>query len=175
MTRQTIAINLNAKKLLPNLLWVLKAKSTDANRYVLKYLNIDDMGYCCTDGRRLHLCKDKTNLPQGLENGLYEVAVTKDLIIFNPQEGHFPEYKKFIQENKEEKHKLNLYKPTNADLSIAIAEIVIKFSKCINIDFLKDMSGYAWSVSGETEPEKPLQLNNEELLAIIMPLRMETK
>ena len=88
-TRKTVTLNINIKKYLPSLVWVLRARSTDNSRHVLKHLNIDDNGYCCTDGRRLHLCKDKSTLPAGLTNGLYDVIIAKDMIYLIRQRASF--------------------------------------------------------------------------------------
>ena len=93
-TRQTVTLNIDAKKLMPDLLWALKARSTDANRYTLNYINIDENGIIATDGRRLHIAglyANKKFLPNGLEYGLYQVNVCKDIIVFIPQEGTFPD------------------------------------------------------------------------------------
>lgn len=174
MERKTITLNLNVKKILPDLLWVLKARSNDANRYVLKYLNIDDTGYCCTDSRRVHFCKSKENLPQGLENGLYDVIIAKDIIIFNPAEGTFPDYKSVIPADSEKVLKVHLLKPNMADLSIAIINIAIKTQESkagVNIEFVKDLSGYSWDVMGNGEG-KPIKCISDNLLAILMPLRI---
>lgn len=133
-SRKTVTINLNIKKFMPNILWVLKARSTDKNRYQLNCLNIDDTGYCCTDGKRLHLCKDKSNLPFGIENGLYNVIVAKDLIIFNPEDGNFPDYKNIIPVGLENKMDIDLYnKKDNHEFSAALIKIFKTFNTAINI------------------------------------------
>jgi len=94
--RKTVTLQINVKKLMPNLLWVLSARSKEESRYILNYLNIDKNGFCCTDGRRLHLCNDVTCLPNGLDHGLYQVNICKDIIMFIPQEGQFPTYESVI-------------------------------------------------------------------------------
>lgn len=175
MERKTVTLNLNAKKFLPSLLWVLKAKSTDKNRYMLQYLNIDDMGYCCTDGRRLHLCKDKANLPQGLENGLYEVIVTKDIIIFQPQEGTFPDYKAILPPDSDTKISMNI-QASMLELSVCLADITLKILNglnTVNIEFLKDLAGYTWDIHQVPAEGKAIKFTNNELLAIVMPLRLK--
>jgi hypothetical protein len=173
-TRKTVTLNINIKKYLPALVWVLRARSTDNNRYVLKNLNIDDNGYCCTDGRRLHLCRDKSTLPAGLANGLYDVIIAKDMLIFNPAEGQFPDYIKVIIEDGPEKIMINLEKPDNTRLSATLANITIKILKSlntINIDFIKDMAGYIWEVSGGASTIK-FTYKEKDLVGIVMPLKL---
>lgn len=172
--RKTVTLNLNAKKFLPNLLWVLKARSTDKNRYQLNYLNIDDMGYCCTDGRRLHLCKDKESLPNGLENGLYEVVIAKDLIVFQPQEGPFPEYQQIIPVDSDKKINMNIQNDSG-ELSVCLAKLTVKMFdglNTVNIDFLKDLAGYTWDIYGYGQG-KPVKFIDTNLLAIVMPINIK--
>ena len=171
--RKTVTLNINIKKYLPALVWVLRARSTDDNRHVLKHLNIDDNGYCCTDGRRLHLCKDKSTLPAGLTNGLYDVIIAKDMIIFNPAEGQFPDYMKIISESSgTEKILVNLEKPDSVILSCALAKITTKVLKglnTINIDFIKDMAGYVWEVSAPSATN--MKFEYKDLVGIVMSLK----
>lgn len=172
ITRKTITLNLNAKKYLPELLWVLKARSKDKNREPLKYLNIDDSGYACTDGRRLHFSSNRAGLPAGLENGLYDVIVAKDLIIFNPQEGIFPEYKTIIPKNIETP--LELYiNDDSQSISCALTSIscrVLQGLNSINYDYLKDLAGEKWIIHGS--PGMAIKFIAPGRLAVVMPLRL---
>ena len=147
--RQTVTLSINVKKFMPNLLWVLSARSTDDNRDVLKYLNIDNNGFCCTDGRRLHLCSDVTCLPNGLEHGLYQVNICKDVIVFIPKDGTFPDYKAVIFEPETEPITLNFdftkhdvgEKSSRYSTSIVKISQILNGESTVNIDFLKDMAG----------------------------------
>lgn len=171
-TRQTITLSLNAKKYLKELLWVLKARSADKNRGVLKYINIDDMGYVCTDGRRLHFNSNRDGLPKGLENGLYEVIIAKDLIIFQPQDGQFPDYKSIIPKDNENPLKLYI-EEDSASISCALTLIsnkILNNENSINYDFLKDLTGENWLIHGE--PTKAIKFVAPGRLAIVMPLRL---
>ena len=172
--RKTIILNLNPKKYLTELLWVLKARSTDKSREQLKYLNIDDTGYCCTDGRRLHFSSNRKNLPGGLENGLYEVIIAKDLIIFQPQEGTFPDYKVIIPKDSEAPLKLNI-NVDSVSISCALTEISCKIlngENSINYDYLKDLTNNSWMVHGA--PGAAVKFVAHGILAIVMPLILDT-
>lgn len=172
--RQTITLNLNAKKYLTDLLWVLKARSTDKNREPLKCLNIDDTGYACTDGRRLHFVSNRDGLPAGLENGLYDVIVAKDLIIFQPIEGTFPDYKSIIPKDNENPLKVYIDND-NQSISCALTRIsckVLNGENSINYDYLKDLTGENWLIHGE--PTKAIKFVTPGKLAIVMPLRLAT-
>jgi len=173
MERKTITLNLNAKKYLTELLWVLKARSTDKNRENLKYLNIDDTGYCCADGRRLHFSSNRKNLPNGLENGLYNVIISKDLVIFQPEEGNFPDYKGIIPKDNEAPLKL-MIDNDSASISCALSKIsckVLNGENSINYDYLKDLADNSWNVHGT--PGQAIKFITPGLLAIVMPLRLE--
>lgn len=177
--RKTITLSINVKKFMPNLEWVLRAKSTDDNRDVLKYLNIDDKGFSCTDGRRLHLCSDVTCLPNGLEHGLYQVNICKDVIIFIPKEGTFPDYKAVMFESDTEPLVINLdfNKHDVSDKSARFSTSIVKISKIlngestINIDYLKDLTGYHWKVQGKDNNK--MKFVSGINTAIVMGLRMK--
>lgn len=170
--RQTITLNLNPKKYLTELLWVLKARSTDKKREQLKYLNVDDTGYACTDGRRLHFNNDRAGLPQGIENGLYDVIVAKDLIIFQPQEGTFPDYKNVIPKDIEKPLKLNIQEDS-ASISCALTNISVHIlggKNSVNYEFLKDLTNEDWLIHGE--PDKAIKFVARNRIAIVMSLRL---
>ena len=174
ITRKTITLNLNAKKYLTELLWVLKARSTDKNRKQLKYLNIDDTGYCCTDGCRLHFSSNRKNLPNGLENGLYEVIIANDLIIFQPQEGTFPDYKQVIPKDIEAPLELNIDN-NSASISCALTLVsykILNSEYTINFDYLKDLADNKWTVHGKPD-YKGIKFVVPGLMALIMPLRLK--
>lgn len=173
MERKTITLNLNVKRYLSELIWVLKARSKDDSRYILNYMNIDDTGFCCTDGRRLHFSSNKACLPTGLENGLYDVIIARDLVIFNPKDGDFPNYKQIIPDYKIEGIKIKM-QPLNSEISVALARITVEILKglnTINFDYLKDLGDYEWQVTGEES--KAVKFVSGNLLAIIMPLKMK--
>ena len=180
-TRKTITLSINVKKFMSNILWVLKAKSDDDNRDVLKYLNIDNNGFYCTDGRRLHLCSDLSCLPTGLENGLYQVNICKDVIVFIPKGGEFPKYMDVIPSYDIEGIKIDLafskYDKDNesARYSTSLIKIagLMNYQSGINIDYLKDLRGYVWTVQGKSEKTpRPIKFTAGICTAIIMPLRM---
>lgn len=175
--RKTVKLESDLKKFMPNLLWVLKARSTDDNRYLLNFLNIDDNGFCCTDGRRLHLCKDKESLPNGLENGLYQVNICKNVIMFIPKEGYFPKYMEVIPQYEGEGINVNLevskHDSRETRLSIALTKIVRLMTKdSLNMEYLKDLLGYTWTVN--QKEDKAIKFVSGDNLAIVMPLRMES-
>ena len=178
--RETVVIECNAKKIMPDLIWLLKARSVANDRPTLQYLNIDDTGACCTDGRRLHLLKDKSRLP-ALANGLYAVSVLKDRVIFEPKEGEFPNYQQVIPSySADSAIKIDLdvskHDDINVRLSCSLITIAVKVMNIggINIAFLKDLLGYTWQVSGaEVEAaSKPVFFTSGSLLAVLMPIRL---
>ena len=178
-TRKTVTLSINVKKFMPNLLWVLSARSTDDNRDVLKYLNIDNNGFCCTDGRRLHLCSDVMCLPNGLEHGLYQVNICKDVIVFIPKDGTFPDYKAVIFEPETEPITLNFdfTKYDVSEKSVRYSTSIVKISQIlngestVNIDFLKDMAGFCWKVYGKDNNKVKFVAGINT--AIMMGLRMK--
>lgn len=178
-TRKSIFINdIKVKKQFKDLLWVLKARSADTiGRITLCYINIDDNGYCCTDGRRLHLHKDKSGLPSGLENGLYDVKVGKDYIAFHPMEGDFPSYMDVIPQYESNPIEIDLVfgKQKNHSMrnSIALTKIsgLLENESSINYEYIKDLEGYYWKVQAG-DKYKPIKFVDGDFLAIVMPLRI---
>lgn len=176
--RVAIKLDIDAKKFMPDIIWVLKARSDDKTRGVLSYLNVDDNGFCCSDGRRLHLCQDKKRLHNSVTNGIWEVIISKDLIVFNPKEGQFPDYSRIIPEYVGIKGiiiDLDIHdkKYTSEKLSSSLCRIhkIQDSYVCINIDYLKDMIGYCWTVQAKNK--KAIKLVSGKCIGLIMPLSIK--
>lgn len=172
--RQTITISINAKRFYPELIWILKARSTDKGRYALNFLNVDDYGFCATDGHRLHLCKNRDLLPN-VPFGLWDVKILKDSVIFVPVENEtFPAYLNIIPKYETEAIKINMDEKTISGqvLSRAFRDIVKSFNNCVNVEYLADLMGYAWIVKGDANvKDKAFHFTSgKSLEAIIMPL-----
>lgn len=180
--RTPIVINRDVEKLMPDLIWTLKARSNDESRYALSLLNVTDKEICCTDGRRLHLFKGLDRLP-ALPPGSYSVIVNKDTVIFVPGiDIEFPDYKAVMPQysNKDEIiiDLSNRKKCDSLKLSSTLARLSIKMQggkSAVNMEYLKDLIGYSWTVRhAAVEPEnKPLHFIAGDNEALIMPIRLD--
>ena len=168
--RETIRLEVNPKRFMPSILFVLKARSKEKNRQQLSYLNIDDAGFCCTDGKRLHFCNDKNALPKGLANGLYDVIVTSKSIAFIPVDGTFPNYQNVIPGDSENQSALFIENNSiSVSLGLALLSKLLKNKYTVNYEHLIDVIDIRWSVS--VNEDKPVKLTNGKMLVLIMPIR----
>ena len=171
-TRETVSLNINTKRLLPQLLWVLKARSKDKTRPALSYMLVDNDGIVCTDGKRMHLFTNKELLPK-LENGLYDVIVTPNNITFLPIESlEFPNYKQVIP-NYEGIEPVAI--PLNSKdisylISSAIVNIFKSFVNGVDYEYLKDLSGENWHI--RSRKDQAIEFKSGCFYALIMPIRL---
>jgi hypothetical protein len=170
----TISLNIEVKKVMPNLLWVLKARSTDKNRETLKYVLIEEGKFIATDGRRLHSWA--AEIPAGLSDGVYDIIYSKENVTFVAMEGYtFPNYKQVIPDYKMAPAIINLEKSDEETVRITKAVIQIfkltGYKTTTNIKFIKDLLGYTWEVTAQAEKAAKFTCGN--LMAIVMPLRLE--
>lgn len=176
--RKTVTVEIDAKKYMPDLIWVLKACSTDDYLPLLQNLYVDDDCFVCTDGRRMHICSDIESLPDGLAKGAYKVTVSKNMIVFVPYDTEFPAYKKVIPDAKD--NKINLCLSNNdkkasdrhSPLSVAMCRIVVEVLKGqygIQFNYVKDLDGYDWKVAADNTT---LKAQSGALTAVMSGLRI---
>lgn len=170
-TRNVISLNINVKSTMPQLLWVLKARSKDQTRLPLNYMLFDDNGITCTDGARLHQFIDKKLLPK-LENGLYDVIITTKNITFLPIEDmEFPNYQEVLP-HYDDVEPLNISLNTKEDTNYVISSVLIriyrKFGNCVNYAFLEDLAKIEWHV--KAKKDNAVEFKSESFYALILPI-----
>lgn len=173
-TIETVSMNINVKRFMPQILWVLKARSKDKTRLVLNYMLVDENGITCTDGKRLHRFTNKELLPK-LENGLYNVIVSTNNITFVPiDDMDFPNCQQVIPNYDAIEA---LYMPLDCkdnesgiELSRALIGIYKKFENCINYELLKDLIGENWQV--KAKKDNALEFKSGAFYALVMPCRI---
>ena len=171
--RETIVLNLDVKKVLPDVLWVLKARSTDKNRQVLHYMNVDSVGICCTDGKRLHLFKNNELIPT-LQLGLYDVIISKNTIICTPVEGSFPDYQSIMPKYDSAPLRISLNGVLSIESSLAIVRIYEKFKTAVNYEYIRDLESGLWDVNTGTDAKSSIEFKQgESRYALMMPLSMK--
>lgn len=166
-----------------NTLFVLKSMSTDKTRPFMCVVHVErsDVGsrLICTDGRRLHYADISVKIPEGN----YVPVVTKDTIVLkeSTNEGDFPNWKRVIPENCQDRGLINLGKTgfgknvTNAALfSLAYSTVLQKTGAVINIRYLDDLLKTEWQVLSREEKNKALMfkrpIEEREIVAVIMPM-----
>ena len=171
--RETIVLNVNPKKELKDLLWCLKARSTDKTRLVASYMYVNGDNILCTDGKRVHMIIDRQKLSLTISDGLWEVKISKDSIIFIPIDGmQFPDYKSVLP-NYNSNTAINLYfdsKPI--DISIAMYKIYQAFNKGLNYELLKDLAGIYWYANSNKDKEGSIiEFKSNNLYALMMEIK----
>src|SRR3990167_281938 len=168
--RQAVSLNVNVKKYMPMINFVLKARSKDKNRSQLRYLKIDETGFCCTDGRRLHLCTDLSILPNGLSAGLWDVIVSTNNITFIPVDETFPNYKDIIPVDNTVHLTLN-FNDESQSLSIAVSKIIKALNNkfTVNYEYLKDICNVNWDITFH-KSSGAMKFISNDMLVLIMPI-----
>lgn len=166
-----------------NAIFVIKSISDDASRPFMCVVHIEEsvMGsrLICTDGRRLHYADITMEIPEGD----YTPVITKRSIFLKGpvQVGSFPNWKRVIPENGQDRGTVNLEKTSigknlsqNARFSLAFSQILEKTGEIVNIRYLEDLPKKEWTVFSTEEKNKPIifkwTVSGNELVAVIMPM-----
>ena len=75
---------------------VTKALSTDETRWVLQYIKVDKETIVATDGRRVHLCDNLLELPEGLWKPVINRVKNMVLLPCMDETAKYPNYKQVI-------------------------------------------------------------------------------